>query len=237
MLFLSYPSPSFPLFFLCLVPLLLFPPSRRFRSWSSGWHLQRTSSRSVWRTKWRSAYISRDERRPEDGGTRERLSSGVRGKGVTPTPITETCKQHSLVVVKSHLKCAILHTVLNRFPDWTLNAHWALLLKYCVWLFNKEISEVKLLIREVVLLQECWESSPFSADEGPAATSHCVSRCVSVRPRGLPVQKCRHMQETFVFAFALHYVFNSICAHKMLLFIKKHIYCKQFTKPTCPLLF
>lgn len=46
---------------------LCIHPSRRCRSWSSDWRWRRTSSKSVWRIRWRSAYMSREERRPEDG--------------------------------------------------------------------------------------------------------------------------------------------------------------------------
>lgn len=70
---LSLLSPSFGLVLLhSSLRSLCVHPSRRCRSWSSDWRWQRTSSKSVWRIRWRSAYMSREERRPKDGdGSRQ----------------------------------------------------------------------------------------------------------------------------------------------------------------------
>lgn len=49
--------------------------------------------------------------------------------------------------------------------DWTLNAHWAFPLMYCVWLCWKEIWEVKELNIRKVSVQQCWACSRFPADK------------------------------------------------------------------------
>lgn len=63
-LYLFLTTLMFPFSMSCPISGPPLSPSRLFQSSSSGWRWRRTSSKSVWRTKWRSECISKIETKP-----------------------------------------------------------------------------------------------------------------------------------------------------------------------------
>lgn len=80
--------------------------------------------------------------------------------------------------------------------DWTLNAHWAFLLIYCVWLCYKEIWELKELNIRKVSVQQCWACSRFPADK-KTPLYRCDTLCAIERNGCL--YRCWHLCTVCVF--------------------------------------
>lgn len=131
-------------------------PPRRFRSSSSGWHWRRTSSRSVWRTRWRLDCISKIETKEEGGQINTVNDLKKRLKRM----LQRQCKKNAGVQLQS-----------NKLHNQT-NAFWAFLLMHR--LLHTQISEVKELNIREVPLQQCWVCRLFSADKGLIPIYTCI---------------------------------------------------------------